>query len=173
MEIVDLRGKNYFFGNICEKLYEIQNRLAAVTSLTYSLNISDNYLDDYCIETLLPMLSNETANDHNLVILDLTNNSITQNGIFMLAPLLMRNDFKWLVAPANEFGLDGIGALQSDFRQLANKISCETDMDSNALFDDWISKVIWVPESFTDILDRLPLAPVSRDAHRQYYTKEE
>ena len=117
------------------------------------------------------MLLNFTSNDHHLVILDLTNNSITQDGLLMLAPLLMRDDFKWLVVPANDFGLDGIGSLHSGFKPLANKISYETDVDREALLDDWLSKIIWVPESYTDVLDRLPLSSASKDAHRQYYTK--
>lgn len=167
-EVVDYRGNNLYFGNFGEKNEEVQKRLTAVKSSSFSLDLSDNYLDDSCIETLLSTLSSERAIEH-LVILDLTNNRITQKGLLMLAPLLIRDEFRWLVAPVNDFGIEGIRALFSDLETFANKKSEEVGMDRETLLDTWLSKVIWVPETFD--FDRLPLTPSSKEAHKQYYKK--
>ena len=167
-EVVDYHGSNLYFGNFGEKNEEVQKRLTASTSSSFILNLSDNYLDDTCIETLLSTLSSERAIEH-LVILDLTNNRITQKGLLMLAPLLIRDEFKWLVVPVNNFDIEGIRALFSDLEIFAHKKSEEVGIDRASLLDSWLSKVIWVPETFD--FDRLPLTPSSKEAHKQYYKK--
>ena len=172
MEVVefDYSGLNLHFGNLGAKCVEIQDRITALKSETLlKLNLSNNYLSDACTERLLSERHNDTGNVHHLAILDLTNNRITRIGLVTLAPLLISNDFKWLVVSSNDFELDDIRSLYSDLRPLAHKVQEESDVDQ--LLDNWISKVIWVPESFTEYIHRLPITLSSINSHLKYYGK--
>ena len=168
----DYSGCNLHFGNLGGKFEEIRNRVAALKSDTlFKLNLSNNYLDDACTEALLSALSDETANMHHLAALDLTNNRITRKGLLTLAPLFIRNDFEWLVVPANDFEIDDIRSLFSDLETMAQKVREETGGEWQELLDHWLSKVIWVPETFIDYIDRLPIIPSSINSHLKYYKK--
>ena len=167
---VDYSGKRLHAGNLCGKCEEIKKSVAALKSnSSFKLNLSNNYLDDICIEALLSTLSDDRINEHHLGILELTNNRITRRGLFILAPLLIREDFEWLVAPANDFGLNDFQSLSSDLRILTYKESEETGIESDELLDKWLSKIIWVPKSFIANIDRLPIRPSSKVSHRKYY----
>ena len=174
MEVIefDYSGCDVHFENLDGKCEEIKNRVAALKPDTlFKLNLSNNYLDDACAETLLSALSDETANMHHLAILDLTNNHITRRGLLTLAPLFIRNDFKWLVVPANDFGVKGVLSFFSDLEPMARKAPREIGGDRQQLLDYWISKVIWVPETFTEDIHRLPITISSMNSHLKYYGK--
>ena len=167
-QVIDYHSNNIYFGNFGEKSEEVQKKLTVVKSSSFSLNFSDNYLDDSCIETLVSTLSGEKNIEH-LTLLDLTNNRITEKGLLMLAPLLMQDEFKWLVAPTNCFGIEGIRTLLTTLEILASKKSEELSVDKNTLADKWLSKVIWLPGAFD--FDKLPLTSSSKEAHKAYYKK--
>ena len=169
LEALDYSGKRLDFGNIYGKCYEINNRVALSNTISFNLNISNNRLDDGCIETLLSLLSNETM-DH-LAIIDLKKNYVTRRGLLMLAPILIRDYFKWLVATDNYFDLNDYGSFFSDLRTLSIREAVKMGRDWEALLNYWISKVIFVPESFIENIDLLPIAPSSKNSHRMYYKK--
>ena len=174
MEVVefDYNSCNLYLGNVGGKCEEIKDRVAALKSNTlFKLNLSNNYLDDACTETLISALFDETANMHHLAILDLTNNCITRKGLLTLAPLFIRNDFKWLVAPANDFGMNDVRYLYSDLETMAQRAPKESGVEWHQLLDNWLSKVIWVPESFTEHIHRLPIRLSSMNSLLKYYGK--
>lgn len=165
---IDYHANHLSFGNFGEKNEEIQRVLETQHPSAFSLNLSDNYIDDSCIETLVTSLSNHKYLDH-LIFLDLTNNRITQKGLLMLAPLIVSDSLKYLVIPINSLGIEDIRALSVTLEIDALKKSEEESIDKTALLSSWLSKVIWLPESFD--FDRLPIPLPSKEAHKQYYRK--
>lgn len=167
-ERMDFHSQGIYFGNIDSKIDQIDSSLEEKRPSLYSVDLSDNNLDDTCLETLADILT-RPENINRIEELNLTNNRISLGGLQLLSPLLLSKNFKRLVIPINSLDMRDI----SEFlHSLEVSIKRQTDplkQNISHLFQEAASKIIWLPESYD--FDHLPLTDFSREAHKNYYHK--
>lgn len=133
----------------------------------YNLDLSDNYIDDDSLETLLYTIETADLSEH-IQILDLTNNRLTLNSLLRLVPLITQDTLQWLVVPINCLDVNDIRNFMAKLNDKARDTAFVKGLSSDTLFNKWIEKVIWLPETFN--FEAL-LSEPQRAAHVRYYKK--
>lgn len=133
----------------------------------YNLDLSDNYIDDDSLETLLHTIETGGLAEH-IQILDLTNNRLTLHSLLRLVPLITQDTLQWLVVPINCLDVNDMRTFMTNLKEKARDVSLAKRMSSDTLFNKWIEKVIWLPETF-NFAALLP--EHQRAAHVRYYKK--
>lgn len=164
-EMMDFHSQGIYFGNVDSKIDQIDSSLEEKRPSLYSVDLSDNNLDDTCLEALAEILT-RTENISRIEEINLTNNRISLNGLQLLSPLLLSKNFKRLIIPINSLDMRDISEFLHTLESLIKK---QMDSSKHSLFIEVASKIIWLPESYD--FDHLPLTEFSREAHKKYYHK--
>lgn len=133
----------------------------------YNLDLSDNYIDDDSLETLLQTIESGGLAEH-IQILDLTNNRLTLHSLLRLVPLITQDTLQWLVIPINCLDVNDMRSFMTTLKDKARDVALVKGISSDTIFNKWIEKVIWLPETFN--FEAL-LSEPQRGAHARYYKK--
>lgn len=133
----------------------------------YKLDLSDNYIDDDSLETLVHTIETGDLAEH-IQILDLTNNRLTLHSLLRLLPLITQDTFQWLVVPINCLDVNDMRNFMARLNDKARDVAIVKGLPSDTLFNKWIEKVIWLPETFNFAA---LLSEPQREAHARYYKK--
>lgn len=131
------------------------------------IDLSKNYLDDNSIPKILGLVQNYLP---NLEILDLSFNSITEEGLPYFIPLLLKSKFLYLdiVGNTGAASIDGIRNLVTAYNQQYPTLS--SSYSHNERISNFLSKVIWLPESWLDAQNTLRNVSQSQiGSHKEYY----
>jgi len=133
----------------------------------YKLDFSDNYIDDESLETLLHTIETGGLLTH-IQVLDLTNNRLTLQSLLRLIPLITQDTLQWLVVPINCLDANDMRNFMARLSDKARDAAIVKGLTSATLFNKWIEKVIWLPETFNFAA---LLSEPQRAAHACYYKK--
>ena len=156
---IDLHGQKITSANL-ESL--LNSSLPTVSDYRgISLNLSENYLDDGDVSTLLRALEAKGLMDR-LERLNLSNNRIGDKGILNLEPLLYKPNVQYVNIATNSADSETIGTLFALFKSRTPSGIDPLDFASNLA-----TKLIWLPRyfSFRDI----SMPYIYKRAHQQYY----
>ena len=167
-ERIDFHRQGIYFGNIDSKIEQMDSSLEERRPSLYAVDLSDNNLDDTCLETLADILT-RPENINRIEELNLTNNRISLSGLQLLSPLLLSKNFKRLVIPINSIDMRDISEFLHSLDASIKRQIDPLKQNVALLFQETASKIIWLPESYD--FDHLPLTDFSREAHKNYYHK--
>jgi hypothetical protein len=133
----------------------------------YNLDLSDNYIDDDSLETLLNTIETGGLSAH-IQVLDLTNNRLTLQSLLRLIPLITQDTLQWLVVPINCLDVNDMRNFMDRLSDKARDAAIVKGLASDTFFNKWIEKVIWLPKTFNFAA---LLSEPQRAAHARYYQK--
>lgn len=164
METVNFHQKDVSLSTVEEVATTLQ-KLSRTSK--YKLDLSDNYIDDDSLETLLHTIETDNLAEH-LQILDLTNNRLTLHSLLRLLPLITQDTFQWLVVPINCLDVNDMRNFMDRLNDKARDVAIVKGLPTATLFNKWIEKVIWLPETFNFAA---LLSEPQKAAHARYYKK--
>ncbi len=162
--VVDLHQQRIGCWNIQEKVAPALANCTLENS-QFSLDLSDNFITDDDVSTLVAVLSDCKQ---NLRELNLSNNRLTIEGIKAFVPLLRSEKLQWLNLSINNIGVSDFSTLWKAIDSYAYRMAIVEDLGSyETLRDQMASKVVLLQGDYHT--DRFPLAPPFVSAHQGYY----
>lgn len=149
---------------------QLEDELKEIESLKIAkIDLSKNYLDDNSVPKILRMVQNSLP---NLEILDLSFNSISEEGLPQFIHLLLKRNFLYLniVGNTGAASIDGIRNLVTAYNQQYPSLS--GSYSHSEQISNFLSKVIWLPESWLNAKNTLRNVSQSQiESHKEYYKK--
>lgn len=132
-------------------------------SFVKKLDLSNNYLTDKSTETISAFVKNYLP---SLEILDLSYNRFSEKAMKHFMPILLKENFQYLVMTGN----DGASSMEG-LKELVSSLATKFPQSSSSpqLINNYLTKVIWIPEAWLNDTSVKMLSPDLIKSHRQFF----
>jgi hypothetical protein len=165
---LDFHGQGLVFCSLADVMLP---KLHAVADAGFiSLNLSNNYLDENGVKTLLSLLEQEGLLD-KVTEVNLTNNRLKAKGFKALMPLIAQPSCHRILVPVNNITTTEMQDAWSDLKESAASVSRKTRQSAEELLKQWAHKIIWLQERYvkSPVADRFNVNPELDRTQREYY----